>query len=64
MVTPTCPKCPETTFELVELKVKKSNYKKYAVCCASCGCVVGVEDYFNTAVLLENLAKKLGVKLA
>ena len=31
--------------------------------CRSCGGVVGVTDYHNTASLLERLAKALSVKL-
>jgi hypothetical protein len=42
---------------------KDSPYKIMMIQCSECGCVVGVSDYLNVPVILELLAKKLGVHL-
>ena len=60
MATSTCPKCPNTTFEIKELAPRGSNYKLMAVQCSSCGCVISVQDYFHVPTLLERIAKKMG----
>ncbi len=31
--------------------------------CFSCGAVVGVVDYFDTATMLDKIAKKIGVDI-
>ena len=58
-----CPKCGNHGFELVENAPKGSDYKLMFVQCSSCGTVVGVTDFYNTASLLERIAKALSVKL-
>jgi len=61
MATSTCPKCSSTSFESKTLSPSGSNFKVVTVQCSSCGAVVGVTDYYNTALLLEKIAKKLGI---
>lgn len=63
MAQSTCPKCGNSGFELVENTPKGAAFKFMFIQCSSCGCVVGVTDYHNTASLLERIAKALGVKL-
>lgn len=58
-----CPKCERTFFELAEDAPTDSKYKIYYIRCSSCKTIVGTESYFNTAAVLENLAKSLGVNL-
>lgn len=59
-----CPKCDFSSFEIAETPVKNSNYRLMFVRCSSCGCVVGVKDFFNTPTLIHQLAKKLHVNLS
>lgn len=59
-----CPKCESPRFELKEAgNISGSNLKMYFIQCSSCGSVVGVVDYYDTASLLEKIAKKMGFKL-
>jgi hypothetical protein len=62
-MTPKCPSCTNHTFRLVEFEPQGSRFKMFAICCSSCGAVVGVEPYHNTAELLFSLAEKLRVKI-
>lgn len=50
-----CPKCNNSTFEIVEQEPKNSSYKLMFVQCSSCGSVIGVLDYFNIGTLLKKL---------
>lgn len=63
MAISTCPKCESRQFEIQLTEPRGSAFKFYFIQCASCGAVVGVTDFYNTASLLETLAKKLGIKL-
>lgn len=63
MTQSTCAKCGNHSFEMKENIPKGSEYKLMFVQCSSCGSVVGVTDYYNTATLLERIAKALGMKL-
>lgn len=58
-----CPKCESSSFEIAETPVKNSNFKLMFVRCSTCGCVVGVKDFFNAPDLIYSLAKKLNVNL-
>ena len=58
-----CSKCGYTCFELKEANVRGSNFKQNFIQCASCGAVVGVVPYMNTAALIYQLADKLNIKL-
>jgi hypothetical protein len=71
MASPTCPKCPSTSFETVVFTPHRSNFKLNSVQCASCGAVVGVLDYFNVGNLLteqnealRKIAAHLGVTVS
>ena len=64
MASSQCPKCESGTFETKEAVPRGSGFKVVFIQCASCGAVVGVTDLYNIPVLLEKIAKKLGVKLA
>jgi hypothetical protein len=63
MTIPKCPKCDMSSFSLAEIEPKHSRFKMYAVCCSSCGATVGIIPWANTEELIDNLSKKLGVKL-
>lgn len=63
MAQSTCPKCGGHSFEIVENTPKNSLYKYLFIQCASCGSVVGVQDYYNIGTLLHRLAEKLHIKL-
>lgn len=64
MASSKCPKCDGSIFELaLKDNIKGANFKMYFVQCASCGTVIGVADYLDTASLLDKIAKKLGVDL-
>ena len=61
MATSKCPTCESSRFEMVEMSPGGSRFKVMAVQCSSCGSVVGVTDFYNTASLLEKIAKKIGI---
>ena len=58
-----CPKCSGSSFEMAETPVKGSKFRLSFVRCASCGCVVGVQDFYNIGSLIHELAEKLNAKL-
>jgi predicted nucleic-acid-binding Zn-ribbon protein len=58
-----CPKCESSSFEMSETPVSGSNFRLMFVRCSKCGCVVGVQDYFNSPHLIYKLAEKLNVNL-
>ncbi len=59
MSTSKCPKCSSTYFQLSENLPSGSNYKLQFVQCSACGSVVGVLEYFNNGVLLQEIKKKV-----
>jgi uncharacterized Zn finger protein len=63
MAMSTCPKCPNSSFELVENTPRHSEFKLSFIQCSSCGAVVGVLDYYNIGQLIHDLAKKLRVNI-
>lgn len=63
MAVSRCPNCDKDTFELKAVVPKGSRFKISLVQCASCGVVVGVTDYYNTASLLEKIAERMGFNL-
>ncbi len=63
MATSTCPKCTSTSFEMKTGEPRGSRMKVMYVQCFSCGAVVGVVDYFDTATMLDKIAKKIGVDI-
>lgn len=65
MAASRCPRdaCGGTTFEIKEVRVRDASYRMNAVQCATCGAVVGIRDFQNTSVLVQELAKKLGFNL-
>ena len=62
MITPTCPKCGNTSFEIGEIKIKDATYRHNAIVCVMCGCVVGIEEHFSITYMLGKIAEKLGVQ--
>lgn len=58
-----CSKCDCTRFELKEANISGSAYRMYFVQCSSCGAVVGVVPFINTAALIQQLADKMNIKL-
>jgi hypothetical protein len=63
MAQPMCPKCERKIFEIKELSPKNSKWKYNFVQCATCGCVVGVVDYYNLGALIHRLASKMNIDL-
>ena len=63
MASSTCIKCGNTRFEVKENSPTGSNFKFIFIQCSNCGGVVGVMDFYNTAQLIHDLAKKLKVTL-
>lgn len=59
MALSVCPKCSSHSFETVEATPSKSNFKLFFVQCSSCGCVVGVLDYYNIGTKLKELEKDI-----
>lgn len=63
MATSTCSKCGNTSFEMKETDVHGSRFKLMFIQCRACGAVVGIQDYYNTGQLINDLASKLHVSL-
>ena len=61
MAQSTCPKCPGTTFEVVEPSPIGAPSKLVFIQRASCGAVVGVKDYLDTQTVIDQKAQKLGI---
>ena len=62
MAVSTCVKCGSSSFEMVEPKIKTAAYRLYFIQCASCGGVVGVQEFNNITATLEHLFKQLNLK--
>jgi hypothetical protein len=62
-VLPKCPKCENSTFGIQTIEPIGARFKMIAVCCASCGTVVGVTEYSDVGTLVMRLAAKLNVPL-
>ncbi len=60
-----CPnsECSSSTFESEIESPKNSNFKLQFIRCASCGTVVGTQDYYNIGFIVQKIAKKLGINL-
>ena len=58
-----CPKCDNTTFEVVPHSPIDSNFKLFFVQCAECGCVVGTHEYAHIGTMIYTLARKLKINL-
>ncbi len=63
MPASSCPKCPGTSFELVEARIRDSEFIHFFVQCSSCGCVVGVMEAACVNDQLRQIAERLGVRL-
>ena len=68
MARSTCPKCENTTFEMVENSPRNSQFKVMFIQCASCGAVIGVADYYNignqnvkTQEAIKKIARQLNI---
>jgi hypothetical protein len=59
MPEPTCVKCGNHSFELVESAPHSSNFKFLFLQCAQCGGVAGVLDYLNLGSILTEQSKLL-----
>jgi transcription initiation factor TFIIIB Brf1 subunit/transcription initiation factor TFIIB len=51
-----CPKCNNTSFELVQKELTNSPQQYQFIQCASCGCVVGISDIPHMPSLVKSLA--------
>ena len=65
MMKPTCPKpsCDSTVFRLSPFLPENASYKLYAVHCARCGAVIGVQEVNNISALIIRFAERMGVRL-
>jgi predicted nucleic-acid-binding Zn-ribbon protein len=62
MPTSKCPKCQAAQFELTRQDhIKGANQPMYFIQCVSCNTVVGVTEFYDTAALLDKIAKKIGI---
>lgn len=43
MANSRCPRCPGTSFEIVEARINGAKSKYFFIQCSHCGCVVGVQ---------------------
>lgn len=59
MAMSTCVKCGGHLFGIVEKEPSGSNFKMFFVQCTACGGVVGVTDYYNVPVKIDELSAKL-----
>lgn len=59
MSTSRCPKCENSTFEIVTNSPIKSKYKYAFVQCSKCGSVVGVLDFYNIGTLIKDVENKV-----
>ncbi|MDB4959066.1 MAG: hypothetical protein JWO36_6635 [Myxococcales bacterium] len=57
------PDCSSVSFEAMELVPKGSTFRLMAIQCAHCGSVVGVQEIFNVAHLVKQLAHKMRIAL-
>ena len=55
MTVSRCAKCGGTYWEIALLEPQGARYKQNFVQCVGCGTPVGVLDYYNPEVKLENL---------
>ena len=62
MTTPACPRCGNTSFEMGEIKIKNAAYRHNAIVCASCGCIVGLEEINSIMKMLSDIGDKLDGK--
>ncbi len=64
MAVSTCMKCGGSEFEVVTTEgVRNAVFKVRLVQCAFCGGVIGVQELEDNNVLIEILARKLGLSL-
>lgn len=59
MAQASCPKCPNTSFEMKEHTPKNSNFKLNFVQCTACGAVVSTMDYSNIGDMLDKQSEKI-----
>ena len=58
-----CPKCENTTFEMVEEPIQNSSFKKNAIRCSHCKTVISFTDYYDTVTVLKQIADALKIRL-
>jgi ribosomal protein S27AE len=63
MTTPKCPKCGGQKFEMQEIHVAAARFRYNAVLCSACGVILAVHEIKYISDQVEQLAKKLGLKL-
>jgi excinuclease UvrABC ATPase subunit len=59
MVSSTCIKCGNHSFQIVENSPSGAAFKLMFVQCGSCGGVVGIQDYFNIGSLIKDQEKQI-----
>jgi predicted nucleic-acid-binding Zn-ribbon protein len=63
VITPTCPKCGNSFFEMKEINVEKAKYRHNAIICKNCGAILSIEQWTSEIYMLGKIAEKLGVRL-
>jgi hypothetical protein len=59
-----CPKCENSSFEMVEQTPRGSAFKLMFIQCEACKSVAGVMDYYNIGSVIRELATKIGITLS
>jgi len=57
-----CPKCENSTFELVKDTPESSRFKMFYIRCIKCKTVIGTHDYDNVAVMVEKIMRHLDIR--
>lgn len=66
MAIPTCIKCGGTSFEMVRVDVRHSNFDRRAIQCATCGGVVSIVPDIETNLLLgkqNKIINKMAIQM-
>ena len=59
-----CGHCNSIGTRLEEISPAGGQYKMMAICCSSCGAILGVTNYFNSGVIVKGMEKTVdGMKL-
>jgi hypothetical protein len=58
-----CPKCENTTFEMVSDYPKNSKHKMYYIRCCSCRTFLHATDYYDVNRTLNEIKKHLGMSI-
>lgn len=57
------PKCSSTLFKSSVVEPIDSKFKIQVIHCVTCGCAIGVLEYYNIGAVLHKVAKALKIDL-